>query len=54
MKQNCQIHMGIVEYEIAGTQLKTRGNDTTHQHFLNEVHKFVLAQVVKKSLAIKF
>ena len=33
MKQNFQIHMSIAEYKSAATQLKTKGIDTTHQHF---------------------
>ena len=33
MKQNFQIHMSKAEYKSAATQLKTKGIDTTHQHF---------------------
>ena len=33
MKQKCQIQMGVGQYKNAGTPLRTRGINTTHQHF---------------------
>ena len=33
IKQKCQIQIGITQYKIAAIPLKTRGMDTSHQHF---------------------
>ena len=33
MKQKCQIQMGVGQYKNAATPLRTRGINTTHQHF---------------------
>ena len=33
MKQKCQLQMGIAQYKNAATPLRTRGINTTHQHF---------------------
>ena len=33
MKQKCQLQTGIAHYKNAATPLRTRGIDTTHQHF---------------------
>ena len=33
MKQKCQIQMGVGLYKNAATPLRTRGINTTHQHF---------------------
>ena len=33
MKQKCQIQMGVGQYKNAATLFRTRGIDTTHQHF---------------------
>ena len=33
MKQKCQIHMGVGEFKNAAIPLRTRGINSTHQHF---------------------
>ena len=33
MKQRCQLQMGIAQYKNAAMPLKTKGINTTHQHF---------------------
>ena len=33
MKQKCQIQMGVGQYQNAATPLRTKGINTTHQHF---------------------
>ena len=33
MKQKCQIQMGVGQYKNAATPLRTRGINTTYQHF---------------------
>ena len=33
MKQKCQFQIGIAQYKNAATPLRTRGINTTHQHF---------------------
>ena len=33
MKQKCQLQMGIAQYKNTATPLRTKGINTTHQHF---------------------
>ena len=49
MKQKSQLQMGIAQFKNPATPLRTRGINTTHQHFqMRYIYNFDLSQGAQK------